>query len=118
MDKQILNILMEIQKNVNVIQRDVSTLQKDVNTLQKDVSTLKKDVSTLQKDVNVLQKDMNVVKSDIHEIKDTVNRIEVAQTEDVVGVLKMTKKKTDFEMDYVNNKITEMDKRLFILEKR
>jgi hypothetical protein len=83
MEKQILNILMEIQSNVNV-----------------------------------LQKDMKLVKSDIHEIKDTVNRIEVAQNEDVIGLLKITTKKTDFEMDYVNNKLTEMDKRLFILEKR
>ncbi|HJV32150.1 MAG TPA: hypothetical protein VJ558_08125 [Bacillales bacterium] len=97
MEKQMLDILMEIQKNVNIIQKDVSTLQKDVN---------------------VLQKDMKVVKSDIHEIKDTVNRIEVAQNDDVIGILKITKKKTDFEMDYVNNKLTEMDKRLFILEKR
>jgi hypothetical protein len=33
-------------------------------------------------------------------------------------MLKATRKKTDFEVDYLNNKITEIDKRLFSLEKR
>ena len=65
-----------------------------------------------------LQNDMKEVKTDIQEIKGTVNRIEASQTEDVVGMLKVTKKKTDFEIDFLNNKLTEMDKRLFILEKR
>ena len=51
-------------------------------------------------------------------VEGTVNRIESSQTEDVVGMLKVTQKKTDFEVDYLNNKLTEMDKRLFTLEKR
>jgi hypothetical protein len=51
-------------------------------------------------------------------VEKTVNRIEASQTEDVVGMLKPTKKKTDFEVDYMNNRLTEMDKRLFNLEKR
>jgi len=38
-----------------------------------------------------LQKDVKEVKTDIQEIKGTVNRIETAQTEDVVGMLKATK---------------------------
>lgn len=62
----------------------------------------------LQKDMIELQKDMKDVKSDIQEIKGTVNRIETSQTEDVVGMLKATKKKTDFEVEYLNNRLTEM----------
>ncbi|MGJ7920260.1 hypothetical protein [Neobacillus sp. LXY-4] len=65
-----------------------------------------------------LQKDLKEVKTDIHEVKGTVNRIEASQAEDVVGMLKVTKKKTDFEVEYLNNRLTEMDKRLFNLEKR
>lgn len=65
-----------------------------------------------------LQKDLKEVKTDIHEVKETVNRIEASQAEDVVGMLKVTKKKTDFEVEYLNNRLTEMDKRLFNLEKR
>jgi hypothetical protein len=51
-------------------------------------------------------------------VEETVNRIEASQTEDVVGMLTVTKKKTDFEVDYLNNRLTEMDKRLFNIEKR
>ena len=51
-------------------------------------------------------------------VEKTVNRIETSQTEDVVGMLKVTQRKTNFEVDYVNNRLTEMDKRLFNLEKR
>jgi hypothetical protein len=90
-------------------------MKKEVNEMEEKMLDI---LVEIQKNVNLLQMDMKVVKSDIHEIKNTVNRIEVAQNEDVIGLLKITKKKTDFEMDYVNNKLTEMDKRLFILEKR
>lgn len=65
-----------------------------------------------------LQKDMKDVKTDIQEIKGTANRIEASQTEDVIGMLKVTKKKTDFEVEYLNNRLTEMDKRLYNIEKR
>ena len=67
---------------------------------------------------DIREMDMKEVKSDIREIKGTVNRIETSQTEDVIGLLKVTKKKTDFEVEYLNNRLTEMDKRLFNIEKR
>ncbi|MEH7440531.1 hypothetical protein V7182_24075 [Neobacillus drentensis] len=97
MEKQILEILKELQSGIKELQTDM----KEVKTDLVEVKT-----------------DMVEVKSDIREIKGTVNRIETAQAEDVVGILKMTKKKTDFEVDYINNRLTEMDKRLFNVEKR
>lgn len=90
MDKQILEILLGLQKDM-----------KDVKTDIQDVKT-----------------DFQDVKTDIQEIKGTVNRIETSQNEDVLGMLKVTKKKTDFEVEYLNNRLTEMDKRLFNIEKR
>lgn len=58
------------------------------------------------------------LQKDMKEVKETVNRIEASQTEDVIGLLKVQKKKTDFEVEYLNNRITEMDKRIFNVEKR
>ena len=51
-------------------------------------------------------------------VEETVNRIEASQTEDVIRLLKVTKKKSNFEIDYLNSRLTEMDKRLFNIEKR
>lgn len=65
-----------------------------------------------------MQSSMEEMNERLKRVEGTVNRIEASQTEDVVGMLKVTKKKTDFEFDYLNNKLTEMDKRLFSLEKR
>ena len=65
-----------------------------------------------------MQASMEEMNERLKRVEGTVNRIEASQTEDVVGMLKVTKKKTDFEVDYLNNKLTEMDKRLFTLEKR
>lgn len=39
-------------------------------------------------------------------VEETVNRIEASKNEDVVGMLKVSKKKTDFEVDYLNNRLT------------
>jgi hypothetical protein len=72
----------------------------------------------LQKSMKEVQTDIQEVKIDVQEIKVTVNRIEASQTEDVIGLLNVTKKKTDFEVEYLNNRLTEMDKRLFTVEKR
>ncbi len=65
-----------------------------------------------------MQSNIEEINERLKRVEGTVNRIEASQTEDVVGMLKVTKKKTDFEVDYLNNKLTEMDKRLFSLEKR
>ncbi|GAE47881.1 hypothetical protein [Mesobacillus boroniphilus] len=65
-----------------------------------------------------MQVNLEQVHADIHEIKTTVDRIELAQAEDVIGILKVNKQKTDFEVDYLNNRLTEMDKRIYVLEKK
>ncbi|WP_409250651.1 hypothetical protein V1502_10770 [Bacillus sp. SCS-153A] len=54
----------------------------------------------------------------VKKVEETVNRIEVSQTEDVVRLLKITQKKTDSETDYINSRLTQMDKRIYQLEKR
>ena len=64
-----------------------------------------------------MSKDLKEVKTGIQDVKETVNRIEVSQNEDVISILKVNKKKTDFEVDYLNNSLTEMYKRIYVLEK-
>lgn len=103
MEMQILEILKDVQKDL-----------KEVKT---DVHVLKTDVSELKTDVHVLKTDVDVLKVNLQKVQATVDRIEVAQTEDVIGILKVSKKKTDFEVDYLNNRLTEMDKRIYVLEK-
>ncbi|MBT2640595.1 hypothetical protein [Bacillus sp. ISL-39] len=110
MEKQILDILLNMQKDLRDVKEDVSTLKIDMTNVKEDVSALKGDVTNLQNGLELVQ-------ADIKEVKATVNRIEAAQTEDVIGILKVSKKKTDFEVDYLNNRLTEMDKRLYVLEK-
>ncbi|KEF38890.1 hypothetical protein M670_01706 [Schinkia azotoformans MEV2011] len=112
MENRILEILLELQNNLSELQNNLSELQNDMKTVKADMITENSNILV------ELQNDMKTVKTDIQEIKETVNRIEESQSEDVIGLLKATKKKTDFEADYINNRITEMDKRLFQLEKR
>ncbi|UYZ24054.1 hypothetical protein [Mesobacillus jeotgali] len=110
MEKQILDILLSMQKDLSGVKEDVSTLKADMTNVKEDISALKGNVTNLQNSVEVVQ-------ADIKEVKATVDRIEAAQTEDVIGILKLSKKKTDFEVDYLNNRLTEMDKRIYVLEK-
>ncbi|KIY20861.1 hypothetical protein UB32_16910 [Mesobacillus subterraneus] len=85
--------------------------------MKEDMSNVKVDVSTLKEDMSHLQNSADVVQADISEVKVTVTQIQAAQAEDVIGILKVSKKKTDFEVDYLNNRLTEIDKRLYVLEK-
>lgn len=62
--------------------------------------SMQKDLSEVKGDVTNLQKHLREVQTDIHEVKTTVDRIELAQTKDIIGILKVNKKKTDFEVEY------------------
>ena len=72
----------------------------------------------MQGNIGGMQGSMVEMNDRLKRVEVTVNRIEASQAEDVVGMLKVTKKKSDFEVDYLNNRLTEMDKRLFNIEKR
>ncbi|MDR6123450.1 septal ring factor EnvC (AmiA/AmiB activator) [Bacillus sp. SLBN-46] len=100
------------------MEKQILEILKGIKELQTDMKVVQTDMKEVKTDLVEVKTDLVEVKSDIREIKGTVNRIETAQAEDVVGILKMTKKKTDFEVDYINNRLTEMDKRLFNIEKR
>lgn len=117
MEKQIIEILMGMQKDLTDVKSDMANVKEDVSTLKADMTNVKEDISALNGNVTNLQKSLVVVQADIKEVKATVERIEAAQTEDVIGILKVSNKKTDFEVEYLNNRITEMDKRLYVLEK-
>ncbi|MCG5252470.1 hypothetical protein P4U99_26980 [Brevibacillus agri] len=51
-------------------------------------------------------------------VEGVVNKIDASKTEDVVGNSKMTKKGLDFDLEYLNNRITELDKRVFKFERQ
>lgn len=53
-----------------------------------------------------MQTIMEEINERLKRVEGTVNRIEASQTEDVIGMLKATKKKTDFEVGYLNNNLT------------
>ncbi len=118
MEQQILEILLDLQQDMKVVKTDIHGLKTDVQGLKIDVQDLKTDVQGLKTDVQGLKTDMQDLQTDFHEVKETVNRIEASQTDDVIAMLTATKKKTDFEFDYLNNKVTEIDKRLFSSEKK
>ena len=78
---------------------------------------MEKDLKEVKTDIQEVKTDIQEVKTDIKEVKETVNRIENTQNEDVIAILKVNKKRTDFEVDYLNNRMTEMGKRIYTLEK-
>jgi hypothetical protein len=65
--------------------------------------------------VENVQQSLKEVQVDIQEVKVTVDRIKTPHTEDIIGILKVNTKKTVFEFDYLNNRLTEMDKRIYAL---
>lgn len=75
-------------------------------------------VAHLEGSLNRVKDKVESVDGTVRKIESTVNRIEVSQTEDVVGMLKISKKNTELETDYINSRLTQMDKRIFQLEKR
>lgn len=97
MDKQIVNMLSDIQQNIKELDSNVKELD----------SNMKKFDHKLKEFGN-----------DLKEVKETVNRIEISQTEDVIALLKVGNQRSETDFHYLNTRITNIDKRVFTLENR
>jgi prefoldin subunit 5 len=104
MEKQILNMLFDIQRNMKELDLNMKGLDQKVQGLDSNVQGL--------------EGNMKELGSDVKEIKETVNRIEAFQTEDVIAMLKVGNQRSETDFHYLNTKITDIDKRVFTLENR
>lgn len=118
MEEKVYEMLVKMQSTMDEMQTKIVEMNSGMNEMKTkmvDMNTGMEEMNTRMVDMNTGMEEMN---TRLNRVEHTVNRIEASQTEVVVGMLKVTKKNTDFEVDYLNNKITEIDKRLFSLEKR
>lgn len=75
-------------------------------------------LSDIQQNMKEFDRNLKEFGSDLKEIKETVNRIEVSQTEDVIALLKVGNQRSETDFDYLNTRLTDIDKRVFTLENR
>jgi chromosome segregation ATPase len=125
MEKQILEILLdlkgemkEFRSELQTTQADVRSISSDLKETQADVRKISSDLKETQTDVRNIRSDLKTTQDDVKEIKETVNRIEASQTEDVIAMLKVTRQSIESEFHYTNTRMTDMDKRVFNLENR
>ncbi|MGG4169278.1 hypothetical protein ABEW00_17690 [Rossellomorea vietnamensis] len=104
MDKQIINMLSDIQQNIKELDSNVKELDNNV-----------KDLDSNMKEFDHKLKEFG---NDLKEVKETVNRIETSQTEDVIAMLKVGNQRSETDFHYLNTRITAFDKRVFTLENR
>ncbi|WP_034761863.1 hypothetical protein [Rossellomorea vietnamensis] len=97
MDKQIVNMLSDIQQNIKELDSNIKELD----------SNMKEFDGKLKEFGN-----------DVKEVKETVNRIKTSQTEDVIALLKVGSQRSESDFHYLNTRITNIDKRVFTLENR
>ncbi|KUP07450.1 hypothetical protein Q73_08690 [Bacillus coahuilensis m2-6] len=72
----------------------------------------------IQSDISEMKSDITNMNERLTRVEAAVNRLEVTQTEDIVSLLKTTKDRMDFDVEYINKRVTDMDKRLFALEQQ
>ncbi|RDI36431.1 hypothetical protein [Falsibacillus pallidus] len=125
MEKQIIGMLAEIQSEMKAFQRQMNEVQSEMKEFQSELKETRADVNSIQSDlketksaVKKLSEDSSITQRDIKDIKQTVHRIETAQTEDVIAMLKVTSKNSESDFHYLNTRITNIDKRVFNLETR
>lgn len=125
MENQILEILLGLERDMKIVKTEIQDVKGDLQNVKTDIQGVKTEVLGVKTEVQDVKSEVQEGKNEVHnlktdikEIKETVIRIEASQTEDVIGLLNVTKKKTDFEVEYLNKRVTEMDKRLFTIEKR
>jgi predicted nucleic acid-binding Zn-ribbon protein len=104
MEKQIMNMLSDIQRNMKEFDQNLKELDRSMKGLDGRMQGL--------------EGNMKEFKSDLKEIKETVNRIEASQTENVIAMLKVGNQHSETDFHYLNTRITDIDKRVFNLENR
>lgn len=118
MEKQIINMLSDIQRNMKVFDQNLKELDRNMKALDGRMVGLEGNMQGLESNVQGLDGNMKEFRSDLKEIKETVNRIEVSQTEDVIALLKVGNQRSETDFHYLNTRITDIDKRVFTLENR
>ncbi|PFA63042.1 hypothetical protein CN378_18565 [Bacillus sp. AFS015802] len=111
MEKQILEILLDLKS-------EMKEFRSELQTTQADVRSMSSDLKETQADVRKISSDLKTTQDDVKEIKETVNRIEASQTEDIIAMLKVTRQSIESEFHYTNTRLTDIDKRVFNLENR
>ncbi|MFI8578258.1 hypothetical protein ACIGEL_21585 [Rossellomorea aquimaris] len=111
MEKQIINMLSDIQQNMKVFDQNLKELDRNMKGLDGRMQGL-------ESNVRGVEGNMKEFGSDLKEIKETVNRIEVSQTEGVIALLKVGNQRSETDFHYLNTRITDIDKRVFTLENR
>jgi archaellum component FlaC len=111
MEKQILALLEKMEDRLESIDNNQKKMEDRLESIDNNQQKMEDRLGS----IGDRQQKMDDKLDSVYE---TVKRIESSQNEDVISLLKLQKKTVDFEVDYVNNKLTEMDKRIFNLEKR
>jgi uncharacterized protein YoxC len=104
MEKQIVNMLSDIQRNMSDFNRNLKELDRNMKGLERKVQGLEGNVKELG--------------TDVKEIKETVNRIVASQTDNVIAMLRVDNQLSETDFHYLNTRITDIDKRVFTLENR
>jgi uncharacterized phage infection (PIP) family protein YhgE len=103
MEDKIYELIVKMQMNMNEMNQKLNSIEEINKRIEKMNDGIKR---------------IDEMNDGIRRIEETVNRIEIAQTEDIVGILKVTKKKMDIEIDHINEELSDLKKRVFKLEKR
>ncbi|MEW9109542.1 MAG: hypothetical protein AB2374_09340 [Cytobacillus gottheilii] len=104
MEEKIYHLLLQMQSDMKVMQSDMKVMQSDMKVMRSDIKGMNTDIKGID--------------SRLIRVEDTVNRIEVSQTEDVVGILQHQKKKTDLDHDFLNSKINTLEPKVYQIERQ
>lgn len=118
MEKQILDLLVNMNERQQRMEDRLESIDENQQKTDGRLGSIDERQQRMEERLELMDGRQEKMEDKLVQVYDTVNRIETSQTEDVIGLLKLQKKRVDFEVDYINNKLTEMDKRLFNIEKR
>ncbi|PFA62957.1 hypothetical protein CN378_18115 [Bacillus sp. AFS015802] len=111
MEKQIVNLLSDIQQNIKELDSNMKAFDGKLKGFEGKL----KELDSNMKEFDGKLKEFG---NDLKEVKETVNRIETSQTKDVIALLKAGSQRSETDFHYLNTRITDIDKRVFTLENR
>lgn len=117
LEKQILNLLVNMNERQQRMEDKLESIDDSQQKRDDRLGSIDDRQQKMDDRLGSMDERQQKMEDKLGLVYETVKRIEISQTEDVMGLLKLQKKRVDFEVEYINNKLTEMDKRLFNLEK-
>jgi predicted nucleic acid-binding Zn-ribbon protein len=112
MEKQILDLLNELNVEVKSMRTDMTGMKSEMNDMRTDMTGMKSEMNDMRTDMTDMKSEMSDMKSEMHQRFNTIE----AKLDGIGGQFELTNESRMNDVDFIANKVNKLEREVFILK--